>query len=284
MIARLDGFRMEYQVYPPWESQENGPWQGHGVPVSDAGSAVPFTSVDDNFWMSLIDAQSQIPAELGTPSSPSDGQDGTPPSTPAQKPPADNIQDHIYTPITPLTTSPTFDGASLFTPIPLDFSTALVGLAPFQSPQSISHDDLSVFLPPHGQAPSTPPGSLSLMDHETSPIEPPSPFPLRTMDSKRSRRRKAAIPRVYRCDVDGCTVSFTSSRRDIERHKASVHGPPIVLECGESLSYRPDNIARHRKKCDACSIAHMRKCEEEGLEPKPRPGRKRKVPLDTMSD
>jgi hypothetical protein len=90
-------------------------------------------------------------------------------------------------------------------------------------------------------------------------------------------RRRIAPPRIYKCDVDGCSISFTSSRRDIERHKASVHGPPVVLECGESLSYRPDNIARHRKKCETCSAAHMRKCEEDGGEQKLRPGRKRKA-------
>lgn len=59
-----------------------------------------------------------------------------------------------------------------------------------------------------------------------------------------------------------------------------MHGPPIVLECGESLSYRPDNIARHRRKCQACSLAHMLKCEEEGEESRPRPGRKRKMATD----
>jgi hypothetical protein len=89
-------------------------------------------------------------------------------------------------------------------------------------------------------------------------------------------RRRVTTQKFYQCDIEGCNVSFTSSKRDIRRHKASVHGPPVILECGESLSFRPDNIARHRKKCEACMEAHLRKCEENGGESKLRPGRKNK--------
>jgi hypothetical protein len=221
------------------------------------------SSVEDGFWMNLFDAQAHMSARFGTPSSPSDVPD-----------------DAAYTPLTPLTTSPTFDGASLFGSMPMDFNTVGLGMPAFQPS---SHEDISMFALVPPQLPSTPPSSMPLSDLDISPAEPLGSFPIRTLDAKRSRRRRIAVPKVYRCDVEGCSVSFTSSRRDIERHKASVHGPPVVLECGESLSYRPDNIARHRKKCEACSAAHVRRCEEDGGELKLRPGRKRKVldaPLD----
>jgi hypothetical protein len=59
--------------------------------------------------------------------------------------------------------------------------------------------------------------------------------------------------KLYKCDVEGCTKVFTTSKRDIDRHKAGVHGPPVTLPCGDVLKYRRDNISRHRKKCPVCA-------------------------------
>lgn len=128
------------------------------------------------------------------------------------RPHADNMTDNAYTPVTPLSTPPTFDGpSSLYAPIPMNISANVLGLSTYQSNTSMGQG-LGAFVPSRQHAPLTPPNSYLPFERDCSPPRPLSPYQpsqtrsspnskgLRRLDTKRPRRYEPQPPAdLYLC-------------------------------------------------------------------------------------
>jgi len=92
--------------------------------------------------------------------------------------------------------------------------------------------------------------------------------------------------KAYVCNEDGCPRNRKSfiTKRDLERHRTSVHGSRILLPCGKTRSNRLDNnLWRHATPnvCPTCSSQIAEIIQAAGVkehdETTPRRGRKRKT-------
>jgi hypothetical protein len=159
---------VDYQYAQPWDHQPDSVWGTHddGTPANFAAPIYSSSAEDNsnnNYWLGVSDFRSRIAAGLAVPvpSSPSDIPDSDP----------------SLTPLTPILTSPAFEGVPLFDPMQMDFG---IGLPAYQPA-----DDMGIFslLPP--QLPSTPPSSMRYPDFDLSPVG-PYPIPV-APEPKRAR-------------------------------------------------------------------------------------------------
>jgi hypothetical protein len=187
---------VDYQYAQPWDHQPDSVWGTHddGTPANFAAPIYSSSAEDNsnnNYWLGVSDFRSRIAAGLAVPvpSSPSDIPDSgrffasllassrLVSAACSPRPILTPSADPSLTPLTPILTSPAFEGVPLFDPMQMDFG---IGLPAYQPA-----DDMGIFslLPP--QLPSTPPSSMRYPDFDLSPVG-PYPIPV-APEPKRAR-------------------------------------------------------------------------------------------------